>query len=55
MFALDLEGLRAHDVTVWTAWSEDGDLLGCPEESGEPGKDTIFDGLPASRLRHRRG
>lgn len=29
VFALDLEGLRAHDVTVWTAWSEDGDLLGC--------------------------
>jgi len=29
VFALDLAGLRAADVTVWTAWSADGDLLGC--------------------------
>jgi len=29
VFALDLDGLRSHDVTVWTAWSADGELLGC--------------------------
>lgn len=26
--ALDLQGLRSSDVTVWTAW-DDGELLGC--------------------------
>ncbi len=26
--ALDLDGLRASDVTFWSAWSEDG-LMGC--------------------------
>lgn len=28
IFALDLEALRAKDITFWTVW-DDGDLLGC--------------------------
>ncbi len=27
--ALDLDGLRKPEITFWTAWADDGQLLGC--------------------------
>jgi putative acetyltransferase len=29
VFALDLTGLRSPEVTLWTAWDDNDDLMGC--------------------------